>query len=55
MGSSGQSVEEWTRTESCPACLYHGVVDAWFDPELMSGGWKCPACETEYIVERGNE
>ena len=53
--TSGQSVEEWTRQESCPACRYHGVVDAWFDPELMQGGWKCPACESEYIVEKGAE
>lgn len=52
MTTSGVHVEEWTRQEFCPACRYHGVVDAWFDPELLSGGWKCPACESEYIVEK---
>ena len=51
MHTSGQNVQEWTCQESCPHCLYHGVVDAWYDPELFQGGWKCPGCGVEYIVQ----
>lgn len=42
--SSGAHVEEFTRTDSCDHCGYHGLVDCWFDPELGRGGFDCPVC-----------
>lgn len=47
--SSGAHVEEFTTREHCEHCHYHGVVDAWFDPETGRGGFDCPVCMTENV------
>lgn len=37
---------EFTRTDACDHCGYHGLVDCWFDAETLSGGFDCPVCTT---------
>jgi RNA polymerase subunit RPABC4/transcription elongation factor Spt4 len=46
--SSGVNVEEITYRDVCEVCGYHGLVDAWYDPETLSGGFDCPVCTTTH-------
>jgi len=47
--SSGVHVTEFKALKSCDECEYSGPVDAWFDPELLAGGWECPDCHRENV------
>jgi hypothetical protein len=46
--SSGVHVAEFQGMRECD-CGFYGYTDAWYDPEIRTGGWVCPDCAHEHV------